>query len=384
MDIRELDAAQVAQYEAARAFARDQLGTGIAERDAHGALTPDAWRRDWQRCAEYGILGLYFPKQYGGGALDLLTSVAALEGLGAGALDNGLTFGINAQIWAVMETILAFGSEAQKARYLPGLIDGSMVAADALTEHKAGSDAMSLATTAERVSGGYRLNGSKTLIGLAPVCDVALVFASTMPGNKQWGISAFLVEADDLGFHRTAPQEKLGLRTLPMGGLEFRDCDIPEDRLLGTEGAGLSIFQHSILWERSLIFASHVGAMSRQLDEAVTFAKSREVFGGPIIKHQSVSNRLADMKLRQTTSRLLLYRGAGLLARNQATAADAAEIKLALSEAIVASSIDAFRIHGGQGYLAGNAAERDLRDGFGGVIYAGTSDIQRQIIASML
>lgn len=384
MDIQSLRAEQLERRDAACAFAQDELGARVVEHDADGATTPEAWRDDWKRCADYGFLGLYFPKEYGGSGLDLITTTAALEGLGMGARDNGLTFGLNAQIWSVMETILAFGSDAQKSRYLPPLISGSIVAADALTEADAGSDAMNLSTTAEKIDGGYRLNGAKTFIGLAPCCDVALVFASTMPGNKQWGVSAFLVESDDPGVSRTDPQEKMGLRTIPMGGLEFRDCDIPEDRLLGTEGAGNSIFQHSILWERCLIFSSQIGAMARQLKDTARYARSRSVFGSPIITQQSVSNRLADMKLRLTTSRLLLYHGAGLLSRDEANAADAAEIKLALSEAIVASSLDAFRIHGGKGYLAGSDAERDLRDGLGSVVYAGTSDIQRQIIASML
>lgn len=384
MLIRELDAALIERRDAACAFARETLGRNIAEREAKGGPFQAQWREDWKRCADHGLLGLFFPQEYGGAGLDLVSTVAALEGLGAGVPDNGLTLGLNAQLWAVMEVILAFGTDAQKAHYLPGLIDGSLIGADGLTEAEAGSDAMSLSTTAERIDGGYRLNGSKTFVGMAPCCDMALVYASTQPGNKSWGISAFLVDKDNPGFSRTQQQEKLGLRTLPMGGFEFRDCEIPEDCLLGSEGAGASIFQHSIMWERCLIFSSHVGALGRQLDKATAFARERAVFGGPIMSHQSVSNRLADMKVRLTTSRLMLYHGASLLAAGKATAGDAAEIKLHISEAIVASSTDAFRIHGGAGYLAGNAVERDLRDGLGGIIYAGTSDIQRQIIASML
>ena len=383
MEIRDLTADQKARQDAARAFGATELGGDIAKRDAEGAHSEGDWRGDWGRVAQHGILGLLFPESYGGQGLDLISTVAALEGLGEGATDNGLTMALNAQIWSVMQPILAFGSEAQKARYLPGLIDGSLIGADGLTEAEAGSDAMSLATTAEPIDGGYRLNGEKTFIGMAPACDVALVFANTRPEARHWGVSAFLVEKDDPGLTRTAPLTKLGLRTVPMGGLAFNDCEIPKDRLLGAEGAGMSIFQYAILWERCLIFSSQVGAMKRQLAECVAFAKARSVFGGPIIGHQSVSNRLADMRVRLTTARLMLYHGAALLSGNRATAGDGAAIKLHLSEAILASALDAFRIHGGSGYLEGGV-ERDLRDSLGGVIYAGTSDIQRQIIASML
>ena len=355
------------------AFARETLGGNAAD-----------WRAAWQACADFGLLGCATPQAYGGEGYDTVTAVAILEALGQGCPDNGLTLAVNGQIWAVMEPVLAFGTDAQKQRYLPALCDGRMVGAHGMTEKESGSDAFALKTRAERRKAGYVLNGKKIYIGMGPVCDLALVFASTDPSQGRWGLSAFLVEASDPGFDRGSVQEKMGLQGSLMGTLTLRDCWVPEHRRLGDEGDGASIFQHSMEWERSFIFASHVGSMARQLEDSVAFARGRKVFGQSIDGFQSVSNRLADMRLRLELSRMLLYKAAWLKSRGEPCALEAAMAKLQISEAFVASSQDALRIRGGEGYMSGQDAERDLRDALGGVIYSGTSDIQRQIIASLL
>ena len=324
------------------------------------------------------------PSGYGGGGLDVISTVLMLEALGEGCADNGFTLGVNGQIWAVQEPILTFGDETQKSKFLPGLCDGSLVGAHGMTEVATGSDAFNLQTTAQAADGGYLLNGQKTLIGMAPACDLALIFASTNPELKQWGVSAFIVEAESEGFNRGPLQEKMGLRTVPMGQISLKDCWVPAENRLGPEGAGSSIFQNTMEWERSFIFSSHVGSMQRQLDACIEFAHERSVFGQPIEGYQSVSNRLANMKLRLETSRLLLYRAAWLKQQGMPAATEAALTKLHISESFVESSMEAIRIHGGRGYLSTYEIERDLRDAMGGVIYSGTSDIQRQIIARML
>ena len=176
----------------------------------------------------------------------------------------------------------------------------------------------------------------------------------------------------------------MGLRTVPIGELEFDDCFVSAEQRLGGEGAGVSLSNSSLEWERCCILASQLGAMERQLDEAVRYARERRQFGQPIVKFQSVSNRLADMKLRLETSRLLLYKVAWLKRAGKSAMMEAALLKLHLSEAFVDSSLDAIRIHGGAGYMTENGIERDLRDAVGGVIYAGTSDIQRNIVAALL
>ena len=228
------------------------------------------------------------------------------------------------------------------------------------------------------------LNGHKVLIGLGPVAGLSLVFANTNPDVGRWGLSAFLVESSFEGYHASGPSSKMGLRTAPLGELRLDGCIVPEANRLGPEGAGVSIFNHSMDWERAFIFASHVGSMARQLDECVDFASKREVFGQPIGRFQSVSNRIAEMRLRLETSRLLLYKLAWMKEQGQPAMLEAAMAKLHLGEAFAANSLDAIRIHGGRGYLSEFEVERDLRDALGGVIYSGTSDIQRNIIAQVL
>ena len=360
-------------------FAANQLNSDLASRDEDQAFDPELW----QRCADFGILGSYVPSEYGGRGRDTVTTVAVMEALGYGCSDNGLTLALNGQMWAVQEPIQQFGTEEQKSHYLPLLTSGGF-GAHAMSEAGSGSDTFALATTAKSTDEGYLLNGTKSYIGLAPVCDVALVFASTDSSVGRWGISAFLVDSDTPGLTRGANQPKMGLRTGPLGELTFEDCFVPASARLGPEGAGASIFTNSMDWERSFIFASHVGSMARQLDESVGYARTRQQFGEQIGKFQSVSNRIADMRLRLETARLLLYKSAWLIDTAQPAQMASALANLHLAESFVASSTDAIRIHGAKGYLTEFGIERDLRDALGGVIYSGTSDIQRQVIARLL
>ena len=180
------------------------------------------------------------------------------------------------------------------------------------------------------------------------------------------------------------PRDKMGLRTVPMGDIEMVDCFVPEGNRLGPEGAGASMSGSSLNIERTFILANQVGAMERQLENAVEYARTRRQFGKPIGKFQSVSNRIADMRLNLETSRLLLYKVAWMLDQGDAVTVESALLKLHLSEVFIETSLDAIRTLGGAGYMAENTVERDMRDAIGGVLYAGTSDIQRVVIARML
>ncbi|MBK8021006.1 MAG: acyl-CoA dehydrogenase family protein [Chloroflexi bacterium] len=361
-------------------FARDQLCEDVIARDREGIFPRDAW----QKGAAKGILGLYIPSQYGGSGLDMVTTIHAMEALGYGCTDNGFTLAVNGQMWAVQEPILHFGTEAQKMRYLPPLLDGRMIGAHGMTERDSGSNAFALQTVARKVEGGYRLSGEKVYIGMGPIADLILAFATVNPARGRWGITAFLVDARAEGVTQGAPRGKMGLRTNPMGEITFEDVFVADDDRLGPEGAGASIFNAAMQYERSFIFASHVGSMARQLDETVRFVNSREVGGQPISRYQSVTNRLADMKVRLETARHFLYRAAWRLDQGDDATLDAAMAKLVIGENFLRNSEDAIRIHGGQGVLTDYEVERDLRDAMGGVIYSGTSDIQRNLIAGLL
>ena len=361
-------------------FAQKELNAGLIDRDRLGELS----RENWKKCAQMGILGLATPEEYGGSGNDILTTMLVMEGLGYGCRDNGLVFAMNAQMWSVQHPILTFGTEAQKQEYLPGLCSGDLIGAHGMSEPDSGSDAYSLRTRAERTSEGYILNGSKMFVTNAPIADIAVVFATVNPAKGRGGITAFLVKKGTPGFKVSRNIEKMGLRTSPMGELILEDCVVPVENRLGAEGAGSSIFNSSMEWERSCILGSHIGVMERQLEACIRYTRERRQFGQAIGKFQSVSNRIADMKVRLETARLLLYKVAWLNQNGKPAIMEAALAKLYLSECFVSSSMDAIRTYGGYGYMTELEVERDLRDAVGGTLYSGTSDIQRMIIARWL
>jgi len=358
-------------------FARRELDDDVVGRDARQEFPREAWRR----CAAFGVQGLPVPEEYGGTGAGPLTIALAMEALGYGCEDNGLLFAVNTQMWACEIPIVRFGTEAQKRRYLPGLCDGSLVAGHAMTEPGSGSDAFSLTTTAVRDGDDFVLDGSKTFVTNAPVADVLVLFATTEPGTGFAGISAFLVDLPSPGVTVGPPVSKMGLRTALMAEVVLRGCRVPSDRVLGRVGAGLAVFNLAMEWERSLVLASSVGTMQRQLERSVRYAKERRQFGRAIGSFQAVSNKLVDMKLRLETSRLLLYQLAWLMTAGRSRGPESALAKLHLSESFVASSLDAVQIHGGVGYLSDTGIERDVRDAIASRIYSGTSQIQRSIVA---
>ncbi len=371
---------QLAYKKAVIEFAQKELNDGLLERD----LAAELARENWTKCAQFGIQGMPFPEEYGGSDADILTSMITMEGLGYGCKDNGLIFGINAQMWSVMMPILHFGSEEQKRKYLPGLCSGELIGAHGMTEPNTGSDAYNLTSRAEKVEGGYVLNGAKTFVSNAPVSDLSLVFATVDPSRGMWGITAFIIETGTPGFRISRSIEKMGLRTSPMGELILQDCFVPAECRLGPEGAGARLFNQSMEWERSCILASNLGSMERQLEQTIAYARERIQYGQPIGKYQSVANRIVDMKIRLETARLLLYKVAWLKKNNQSAVMEAAMAKLYLSECFVQSGLDTIRTFGGYGYTTEFEVERDLRDSIGGILYSGTSDIQRNIIARLL
>jgi alkylation response protein AidB-like acyl-CoA dehydrogenase len=375
-----LDEEQRSLQQSIITFAQSELGHDLERRD-HEGLFP---REEWLKCAQLGLLGMPVPAEYGGLGTSATTIAAALEGLGYGCRDNGLIFAINAQMWACEMPIVHFGTDEQKRRWLPGLCDGSSIAAHGMTEPESGSDAFSLRTIATPVDGGWLLNGSKTFVTNAPDSDVFIVFATTDRSLGFGGLCAFVLERGAPGLEIGPAFSKMGLRTSHLSEMFFSDCHVGTDALLGEPGGGMAIFNSSMRWERSLILAAAVGTMRRQLERCVAYARERVQFKAPIGSFQAVSHPLADMRLRLQTSHLMLYRIAALLDAGTATDLDAAMTKLHLSEALVKSSLDALQLHGGSGYMTETGLERDVRDALGGRIYSGTSEMQRNVIARHL
>ena len=375
-----LDDEQRALKRSVAEFARGTLNGDLEARDREATFPRELWRR----CAEMGLQGLPVPPEYGGLGASATTIAAALQGLGYGCEDNGLIFSLNAQLWACETPLVRFGSEAQKRRYLPGLCDGTLIAAHAMSEPGSGSDAFSLTTTAQRRGERWIVNGSKTFATNAPDSDLFLVFATSDRALGFAGLCAFLIERGTPGLDIGPPYSKMGLRSSHLGELFLTDCELPEDALLGSPGAGMAIFNHSMRWERSLILAAAVGTMERQLEKALRYARERTQFGQPIGAFQAVAHRLVEMKLRLETAHLMLYRIASLLDDGSATDLDAAMTKLHLSECLVQSSLDAMQVFGGAGYMTETGLERELRDALASRLYSGTSEIQRNVIAGHL
>lgn len=370
---------QVTLRRAIEKFSQVELAGALSLSGDAARLPREAWRR----CAEFGVLGLCVPEQFGGSGLDPLTAVYALEGLGYGCRDNGLLFALNAQMWAVQAPLARFGSPEQQ-RYLPRLTSGEWIGAHGMTEPGSGSDSFGLTSSVRRDGDDYVLNGTKTFVSNAPEADLFLLFATQNPARGFLGISAFLVERGTPGLSVGPPMEKMGLESSPMGEVIMQECRVPLGQRLGGEGNGGTIFRHSMMWERCCILASCVGTMAWQLERTVDYARTRRQFGRPIGGFQAVSHRIAEMRVRLDATRLLLYHAAWLLSRGETAAAEIAIAKLAISEAFVQSSLDVIQVHGGYGYAIEFGYERDLRDAVGARIYSGTSEMQREIIAQTL
>ena len=361
-------------------FATEQLDYDVIENDRKAIFNHEAWKK----CGDFGIQGLPVSEAYGGLAQDPITTVAALERLGYACKDNGLLFSINAHMWTAIIPLIYNGTEAQKKKFLPGLCDGSLIGGNAMSEPNSGSDAFSLGTTALKRGAKYILNGSKIFVTNGPIADVLLVFAATDKEKGPSGLSAFLVEKNSPGLDLSKKIEKMGIRTSPMAEVFFTDCEVPEENLLGKEGAGSWLFTRSMTWERGCILASAVGTMQRLLETCIRYANERRQGGQSIGKYQQVATKIVDMKMRVESARHMLYHCAWLAGHRKAVYLEAAMAKLHISDAWVKCCEDAIQIHGGYGYMVEYEVERELRDAIGSKLYSGTSEIQRNIIASLL
>lgn len=375
------DPEQQALFDRALVFARERLSGAAAqaERDEHGFP-----RELWRRCGEFGFLGLSVPQAHGGLGLGALETARVVEALGEGCEDMGLVFSAMAHLFACAMPVLESGTDAQRERVLPKLATGQWVGANAISEPEAGSDVFALKARAVRDGDDYLLSGTKSYVTNGPVADMFLVYAVTEPKHRFLGISAFLVERGAPGLTVGKPFEKQGLSSSPIGAVYLDECRVPATMRLGGEGQGAAVFQRSMLWERACLFAAYLGVMQRTLARTVEFARARKQFGQPIGKNQGISHRLADMKGRLEAARLLLYRACWKMDRGEDAVLDVALSKLAVSEGAIRSALDAIQIHGGMGYLVETGIERLLRDAIPAALFSGTSEMQRDIVASKL
>lgn len=358
-------------------FAREALSPGARRRIAENRFD----REIWDRAAELGLTGLPIPESWGGSNLGALDTMLAVEALGAHCPDLGLIFSLCAHMFASVVPLWRFGSAELQERFLRAMVSGRLIAANAITEPESGSDAYAMRTSARRDGDDYVLNGEKCFVTNAPVADLFLIYARTNPKQAFFGISCFAAPRDTPGLTVLPGGGKTGLGASPWGGLSLIDCRLPAASRIGAEGAGAAIFHDSMIWERGCLFAAYVGAMERVLDQCVSYARDRKQFRQAIGRHQSVSNRLVDMKLRLETSRLLLYRAGWLYDQGLPCEDAIAQSKLWISECAVQSGLDAIQIFGGAGVSSESGVDRLLLDSLPSRIFSGTSEIQREFIA---
>ena len=333
-----------------------------------------------EEMAELGFLGVFVPEALGGAGLDFFAYLALLEEMGGWA---SLRSVLSVQQSLVLTPLLAYGTEAQKARYVPRLARGEVLGAFALTEPEAGSDAASLKTRARREGDFYVLEGQKTFISHANVAEVFLVFAKTDPEKGAKGITCFLVERGD-GVKTSPLKGKLGLRAADTGMVFLDGVRVPKDRVLGKEGEGFRIALSTLDTGRISLAAGAVGLMQRALDLSLAYAGERRQFGKPIAQFQLVQEHLAAMKLDLEAARLLTYRAAWKKVKGEPYTLEASLAKLFASEAANRVAYRAIQVHGGYGFFEEYEVARLYRDARILPLYEGTSEVQKLIIGAHL
>ncbi len=339
-------------------------------------------RDAWKACAEFGLFTMAVPRELGGDGFSNVEILEVLESLGEGCSNDGLLFALGAHLWAVIQPIVRFGTPAQVERYLPPLMSGEWIGAHAMTESENNSAAT--ATRFVEAGDGYTIDGLKLFITNAPAADMFIVFATRDPSLGSHGVSAFLIEAADSGITTGPDEPKLGLDGSMLSSVALRDVVVARDRMLGKRDGGRDVFACAMSWERLFILAPLIGAMKRQTMRAAEYARQRRVNGRPIGKLQMVSSRIADMYVRYITVRAFIRENALLRDSGELTSARVCAAKLMLAESGVLQHLDALRIHGGYGYMTEAGIESELRGAIGGLIYSGTAEVQRVMIAHEL
>ena len=334
-----------------------------------------------KKMAKLGMMGIYFPKEYGGAGADVLSYVMAVEEMSKVCGTTGVI--ISAHTSLCCAPIYENGTEEQKKYYLPKLCSGEWIGAFGLTEPGAGTDAQGQQTTAvlDEKGENWILNGSKIFITNGYVADVFVVFAMTDKSKGTRGISAFIVESSFPGFSVGKHEEKMGLHGSPTAEIVFTDCIVPKENLLGQEGKGFKIAMQTLDGGRIGIAAQALGIAEGAMEEAMAYTKGRVQFGKPISKFQNTQFTFADMAMRSEAGRLLTYQAAVLKGEGKRFTKEAAMAKLFCSEHAMLTTTKALQMFGGYGYTKDYPLERMMRDAKITEIYEGTSEIQRVVIS---
>jgi isovaleryl-CoA dehydrogenase len=361
--------------EAAGRFADDKIAPLAARIDA------DDWfpkAELWPAMGELGLHGITVEEEWGGLGLGYLDHVIAVEEVSRASASIGLSYGAHSNL--CINQIRRWGSDEQKARYLPGLISGEHAGSLAMSEAGAGSDVVSMKLKAEAVQGGFVLNGTKFWITNATYADTLVVYAKTAPDSGSRGITAFLIEKDDEGFSIGQKIDKMGMRGSPTAELVFNDCFIPEDRIMGPLHGGVGVLMSGLDYERVVLAGLQLGIMQACLDTVIPYLRERKQFGKPIGAFQLMQAKVADMYVALQSARAYTYAVAKSCDAGQTTRFDAAGAILLASENAFRVAGEAVQALGGAGYTKDWPVERYLRDAIG----AGTNEIRRMLIGREL
>jgi alkylation response protein AidB-like acyl-CoA dehydrogenase len=362
----------------ARDFAATRLAPNAARWDREARVPHEVIAE----MGRLGLLGMTVPEQWGGAGTDFVSYVLAVEEIAAG--DGGVSTIMNVNNTPVCAAIQSFGSESQKERFLKPLARGQMLGAFCLTEPQAGSDASNLRTRAERSGNKFVLNGTKQFVTSGSIAGVAMVFAVTDAQAGKHGISAFLVPTESDGYRVASIEKKLGQRSSDTCQVVLENVEVTPDLMLGDEGQGYKIALANLESGRIGIASQATGMARAAYEAALAYAREREAFGTPIMQHQAVAFRLADMATRIQAARGLVQGAAELKDAGASCIKEASMAKLFASEMAEKVCSDAIQIHGGYGYLADFPVERIYRDVRVCQIYEGTSDVQRLVISRSL
>ena len=373
-----LNEIQTAIRDSVREFAQNELKPHSQAFETAGGYPPELFRQ----LGSMGLLGMTAPEDQGGAGADYVSYALALIEIAAG--DGALSTIVSIQNSIMVSGLLKDAGDAQKARYLPDLISGACIGAFCLTETDAGSDAAAIRTRAEKVDGGWRINGSKQFITSGKIGGLAMIIAVTDPSAGKKGISAFLVPTDTPGYSVDKVEHKLGQNASDTCAVRFDDMFVPDDALLGEEGRGYSIALSNLEAGRIGIAAQCIGMADAALSIAVNYARERISFGVPIIEHQAVGFRLADLAARLEAARQLVLSAAAMKDGGLPCLKQASMAKLVASETAEAVCSGAIQTLGGYGYLEEYGLAKIYRDVRVCQIYEGTSDIQRMVIARNL
>lgn len=361
--------------DAARDFAQNELLPGVIERDTNQTFPHEQIKQ----LGELGFMGMMVDPNYGGSGLDTLSYVLAMEELSKIDASASVIVSVNNSL--VCWGLDTYGTEEQKAKYLPKLAAGEHIGAFCLSEPEAGSDATSQSTTAVDMGDHYLLNGTKNWITNGGSCEIALVIAQTDREKGHRGINVLIVEKGMDGFVVGQKEDKLGIRGSDTHTLLFNDVKVPKENRIGEDGFGFKFAMKTLSGGRIGIAAQALGIAQGALDLALAYSKERKTFGKPIHDHQAIAFKLADMEMKVEQARLLVYKAAWLKDQGMPYDKESAMAKLAASEAAMWVSTEAVQVHGGYGYVKEYHVERLMRDAKITQIYEGTSEIQRIVIS---